>query len=82
LHFPPPSATCSHEREQNEIGRYGDLGSKAGSGRSPIVRWSILIFRAKLQWLGNVEAASEAEAIAKGAEEFGQDAKRLMAVRR
>ena len=28
------------------------------------------------------EAASEAEAIAKGVEEFGQDAKRLMAVRR
>jgi len=33
-------------------------------------------------WLGDVEAASEAEAIAKGAEQFGQDAKRLMAVRR
>ena len=48
----------------------------------PLLRWSTLIFRAKLQWLGDVEAASEAEAIAKGAEEFRQDAKRLMAVRR
>ena len=48
----------------------------------PLLRWSILIFRAKLHWLGDVEAASEAEAIVKGAEAFGQDAKRLMAVRR
>jgi hypothetical protein len=32
--------------------------------------------------LAIVEAASEAEAIAKGAEQFGQDAKRLIAVRR
>ena len=47
-----------------------------------LLRWSIPIFRAKLQWLGNVKAANEAEAIAKGAEEFGQDAKRLMAIRR
>ena len=46
------------------------------------LRWEIHIFRAKLQLLGDVEAASEAEAIAKGAEEFGQDAKRLLAVRR
>ena len=46
------------------------------------LRWEIYIFRAKLQLLGDVEAASEAEAIAKGVEEFGQDAKRLMAVRR
>jgi hypothetical protein len=49
--------------------------------REPI-RWSILIVRAKLQWLGDVEAATEAEAIAKGAERFGKDPKRLMAVRR
>jgi len=48
----------------------------------PLLRWEIHIFRAKLQLLGDVEAASEPEAIAKGVEEFGQDAKRLMAVRR
>ena len=48
----------------------------------PLLRWSILIFRAKLQWLGDVEAASEAKAIAKGAEEFGKDPKPLIAVRR
>jgi hypothetical protein len=35
-----------------------------------LVRWSILILRGKAVWLGDVEAASEAEAIAKGAEEF------------
>jgi hypothetical protein len=45
------------------------------------VRWSILILRAKAVWIGDVEAASEAEAIRIGAERFGQDAKRLMAVR-
>jgi hypothetical protein len=45
-------------------------------------RWTIYIFRSKLQWLGEVEAASAEEAIVKGAEAFGQNAKRLMAVRR
>jgi hypothetical protein len=47
-----------------------------------LVRWSILVVREKAVWLGDVEAASEAEAIAKGAEEFNQDHKRLIAVRR
>ena len=47
-----------------------------------LVRWSILILRSKAVWLGDVEAASEAEAIAKGAEAFGQPKERLMAVRR
>jgi hypothetical protein len=48
----------------------------------PLQRWSILILRTKAVWLGDVEAASEAEAIKIGAEQFGQDAKQLMAVRR
>jgi hypothetical protein len=48
----------------------------------PLLRWSILILRAKAVWLGDVEATSEAEALAKGAEAFGQDAKRLIAVKR
>jgi len=47
-----------------------------------LLRWSILILRSKAVWLGDVEAASEAEAIAKGAEEFNQPKERLMAVRR
>jgi hypothetical protein len=33
-------------------------------------------------WLGDVDATTEAEAIAKGAEQFGQDAETLMAVKR
>jgi len=48
----------------------------------PLLRWSILILRAKAVWLGDVEATSEAEAITKGAEEFKQPKERLMAVRR
>jgi hypothetical protein len=58
------------------------LMASAKAPTKPLVRWSILVVRAKAVWLGDVEAASEAEAIAKGAEEFGQDPKRLMAVRR
>ena len=45
-------------------------------------RWSILILRAKAVCIADVEASSEAEAIKLGAERFGQDAKRLIAVRR
>jgi hypothetical protein len=41
-----------------------------------------LILRAKAVWLGDVEAASEAEAITKGAEAFGQPKEQLMAVKR
>ena len=41
-----------------------------------------MILRAKAVWLGDVEAASEAEAIAKGAEEFKQPKEWLMAVER
>jgi hypothetical protein len=48
----------------------------------PLLRWSILVLRAKAVWLGDVEATSEAEAIAKGAEEFKQPKERLMAVKR
>jgi hypothetical protein len=50
--------------------------------RKPILRWAIYIFRSKLQWLGEVEATSPEQAIVKGAEAFGQNAKRLMAVKR
>jgi hypothetical protein len=46
------------------------------------VRWSILILHAKATWLGDIEASTEAEAIAKGAEKFAQPKERLMAVRR
>jgi hypothetical protein len=44
----------------------------ASTKPKPLLRWSILILRAKAVWLGDVEAASEAEAIAKGAEAFKQ----------
>jgi hypothetical protein len=80
--FALSGVTHWHERERNETRRHGRLGSKSGSGRSPPVRWSILILRSKAVWLGDVEAASEAEAIAKGAEEFKQPKERLMAVKR
>jgi hypothetical protein len=40
------------------------------------------VVREKAVWLGDVEAESQAEAIAKGAEGFKQDPNRLMAVRR
>jgi hypothetical protein len=33
-------------------------------------------------WLGDVDATTEAEAIKIGAEQFGQDAETLMAVKR
>ena len=46
------------------------------------LRWEIYIFRAKLQLLGEIEAATPEEAVKIGAEQFGQTAKRLMAVRR
>jgi hypothetical protein len=49
--------------------------------QKPILRWAIYFVRSKLRWLGEVEAASPKEAITKGAEAFGQNAKRLMAVR-
>jgi hypothetical protein len=48
----------------------------------PLHRWSILVLRAKAIWLGDVEAASEAETIKIGAEKFSQDAERLIAVKR
>jgi hypothetical protein len=41
-----------------------------------------LHFQIETSRLGEVEAASAEEAITKGAEAFGQNAKRLMAVRR
>jgi hypothetical protein len=47
-----------------------------------LVRWSILILRGKAVWLGDLEAATETEAIAKGTEEFRQPKERLMAVKR
>ena len=42
----------------------------------PLLRWSILILRSnKTRALGDVEATSEAETIAKGAEEIQEDPK-------
>jgi hypothetical protein len=59
------------------------VGTESGEQKpKPLHRWSILVVRAKLVWLGDVEAAGEAEAIAKGVEAFGQPKERLMAVKR
>jgi hypothetical protein len=60
-----------------------DLARKTTSLEgTKMVRWSILILRSKAVWLGDVEAASEAEAIVKGAEKFKQSTEQLMAVKR
>jgi hypothetical protein len=46
-------------------------GQGGGAGiPSRFDRWSILVLRSEAVWLGDVEATSEAKAIAKGAEEF------------
>jgi hypothetical protein len=46
------------------------------------VRWTIDKLAAKQTWIGEVEAATEAEAIEKAAAEFKQYAAKLYAVRR
>jgi hypothetical protein len=43
-------------------------------------RWDIFIIRKKAELLGVVEAPDEASAIAKGAEHYDRDPKRLMAI--
>jgi hypothetical protein len=49
---------------------------------APAVRWDIYIVRAKGVLLGTVDAPDEAAAIEAGAQQFGYDPKRLIAVRR
>jgi hypothetical protein len=44
-------------------------------------RWEIFKIASKSVWLGSVEAANEAEAIQKAAEEFKVDVRRLYARR-
>ena len=63
-----------------------------GSGRThlealpmpdePLLSWSVYLADAPAKWLGTVEALTAEEAVKIGAEKFGHDAKRLMAVRR
>ena len=63
-----------------------------GSGRThlealpmpdePLLSWSVYLADAPAKWLGTVEAPTAEEAVKIGAEKFGHDAKRLMAVRR
>ena len=48
--------------------------------RKPLPRWDIA--KAKAQWLGEVEAETAEEAIAKVAKEFGREASKLIATRR
>jgi hypothetical protein len=47
-----------------------------------LIKWGIYKVAAKQTWLGEIEAANEAEAIEKAAKEFRQPATKLMAVRR
>jgi hypothetical protein len=49
---------------------------------APLPRWDIYIVRKKGELLGMVEALDEASAIAKTAERYDKDPKRLIAVRR
>jgi hypothetical protein len=48
----------------------------------PLFRWNIYLVEAKGRWLGEVDAAAAEEAIALAAKRFGQEAERLIAVRR
>ena len=48
----------------------------------PLLSWSVYLADAPAKWLGTVEAPTAEEAVKIGAEKFGHDAKRLMAVRR
>jgi hypothetical protein len=57
------------------------MRTRNGFDRKPLPRWSIYIARAKAQWLGEVEAETAEEAIAKAAKEFGREASKLIAVR-
>jgi hypothetical protein len=57
------------------------MARKPEQPSKPII-WEIYRAAAKARWIGEVEAADEAEAIAKAAEQFNQPATKLMAVRR
>jgi hypothetical protein len=48
----------------------------------PLIGWDIYKAAAKAKLIGTVESADEAEAIERGAKEFGVMASKLMAVRR
>jgi len=45
-------------------------------------RWEVYIVRARLQWLGEVDATSAEEAMKTAAAKWGHDVKRLIAVPR
>ena len=48
----------------------------------PLFRWNIYLVQSKGRWLGEIEAGTAEEAIKIASERFGQEAKRLIAVRR
>jgi hypothetical protein len=48
----------------------------------PLFRWNIYLLQSKGRWLGEIEAHTAEEAIKIASERFGQDPKRLIAVRR
>ena len=50
--------------------------------QSPYSAWNIYLVQSKGRWLGEIEAGTVEEAIALAAKRFGQEAGRLIAVRR
>ena len=48
----------------------------------PLFRWNIYLVQSKGRWLGEIEAGTVEEVIALAAKRFGQEAGRLIAVRR
>jgi len=48
----------------------------------PLLSWSLYLAGTPAKWLGTVEAATQEEAFAEGAEKFNQPKECLMAVRR
>jgi hypothetical protein len=48
----------------------------------PLFRWNIYLVQAKGRWMGEIEAGTAEEAIKIASERFGQEAGRLIAVRR
>ena len=48
----------------------------------PLFRWNIYLVQSKGRWLGEIEAGTAEEAIKIASERFGQEAGRLIAVRR
>ena len=74
---PATGLTCCPNCRRRTI----DVARKPQSPPRPI-KWGIYKVAAKQTWIGEVEAANEAEAIEKAAKEFTQYSNKLIALRR